>query len=354
MKRPSKEEMAKSMASFIDFDIPSVTILDRSTLEAWGQCPFRASCLDRKLIDFPAVLHIGEEVHQAISRATHQWIESDGQLSPGELRDALIAELRGSRPDVQPQVLSACAASAWNWAAYLAANCHPGNILGFDGGDDLEKSGQLAADFEDLNARITSELDLLVSTDSPELVKVIDYKSGHKIHTAADAANSFQSHCHAFLVFLNYPDVRGVEYEFWNTASNRRTYKVTLDRKRMGDYSARMRMAVQSWATNQEERPCWPSWEKCSGCEAAALCPVSGQDIGDVARDPAAALNHLIAIEAKADALRKTLAAYVDSRGQEIQAGGVAFGRNKPPSGRKPTATVYEVKQSAEDSECAA
>ena len=63
-----------------------------------------------------------------------------------------------------------------------------------------------------------------------------------------------------------------------------------------------------------------------------------------MAKDPAAVVNQLIAVEAKAAAIKKALSAYVDSRKQDIQAGAVCFGRNKPRTERKAPAAIYEPK----------
>jgi hypothetical protein len=344
MRKPTPAEMQKAMSAFFIMDEePALTVLDRSTLENWSLCPFRASAQEAGKINFPAVLHTGNEVHDALSRVTRNWIESDGEFSPVQLRDELLAELRGSRPDLQPQVLEACRASAWNWASYLAANCHPGNILGFDGGEEIGKSGQLACDFEDLGVQVTSELDLLHAGPSEELLHETDYKSGHKFYTVASVAEAFQFQLHAVLVFANYPKVRGLEVTVLHTRTGQRSYRVVFDRKKVGDYTARIRMAVQAWATHRDNPPTWPTWEKCSTCEAAFLCPSAGQDIGDVARDPEGVLRQLVAAEAKRKAMVKTLAAHVDRTGKDIVADGVAFGRHKPKSDRKATAVMYEV-----------
>lgn len=350
MRPVTPQDRKDALRAFVDLpDDAGVTVIDRSELELWAECPFKASVHATGKVNFPAVLHVGNEVHDALSRTTRQWIETDGMIRPGELRDEVMAELRGSRPDLQPDVISAFAASAYSWAAFLAANCHPGNIIGFDGGDDLNRSGQLAIDFDELSVRPTSELDLLYSGPSPELLHEVDYKTGHTIYTAATVAHSFQFQLHALLVFTNFPNVRGLEVTVWNTRTNSRTYKVVFDRKRIGDYTARVKMAVQSWATNRDNPPPWPTWEKCSGCVAAALCPAAGHDIGDAAKDPVAVLRQLIASEAKSDALKKALTAYVDSRKTEIVADGVAFGRSKPPSNRKSPAALYKLAADKDD-----
>jgi hypothetical protein len=356
-KKPTPAELKDALGSFIVLDEVPIHVLDRSTIENAAKCPFLACAHSEGKINFPAVLHVGNEVHDALSRVSLAWIQSDGTYSPGELAEALTGELRGSRPDLQPDVIDACRASAWSWGQFLAHECHPGNILALDGGGEVDRSGQFAIDFSDLNVRATSEVDLLYSGPSPELLHEVDYKTGHKLHTAASVYHSFQFQFHAVLVFANFPEVNGLEVTIWNTRTNQRSYRVVFDRRKLPEYTARVRMAIQSHMTNvlphtlddpTDLPPTWPTWEKCSECEAAALCPAAGQDIGDVARDPVASLQRLIAAQAKVDGLAKALAAHVDATKQDIRAGSVCFGRNKPKSDRKAAAAVYEVKPDAE------
>jgi hypothetical protein len=94
--------------------------------------------------------------------------------------------------------------------------------------------------------------------------------------------------------------------------------------------------------------PTWPATEKCSICPAAALCPVADESIADLSRDPSAFVGKLIAVEARAEAMRKLAAGWVDANGQEIKApDGTMFGRAKPRTERKATATLYTLKESS-------
>jgi hypothetical protein len=73
---------------------------------------------------------------------------------------------------------------------------------------------------------------------------------------------------------------------------------------------------------------------------------VSDEPLRSVAGDPVGALLQLVALEAKADGLKKLLTAHVDKTGADILAEGVAYGRRKK-SERKIPATVYELKGEA-------
>jgi hypothetical protein len=330
-----------STDAFFTFDdAPRLMVLDRSTLEAWALCPWQAKAIEEhRVTAWPLLPVIGEEIHQAISRATHTWVDSGGILSPSELRDTVEAELLAARPDVQPEALEGFRASIYAWASHLH-KIHPENILGMDGGESRGKSGQLSVDFNDLGVRVTSELDLLYAGESVELLHEVDWKTGHKIHTAGDVRHSFQFTLHAVLVLEVFPNVQALEVVVWNTRTNRPTYRVEFRRERLGEYRARVRMAIQARATEYDTPTPWPALEKCEQCPAAALCPVAHEPLRDVRRDPAGAVLQLVALEAKADAIKKLLAGHVDGAGQDIVAEGVAFGRRKP-SSRKPNATLY-------------
>lgn len=346
MRKITPEERRLALDAFAPIETPELEILDRSTLERWSICPFQAAAIEAgRVTDGSLATVSGQCVHDAISMATRAWLESEGHVF--STRDAvelltqeLEAALRDSRPDVQPDVLAGCRASIWSWSRFMAA-IHPGNVLGFDGGEELGRGGQLAIDFPELGVRATSEVDLLHTTEAPAVLSEVDYKSGHKYHTERDVANAFQFQFHADLVFEAYPDVQALDLTVWDTRSNHRTFAVRFERKRQPEYRARVRKAIETRAMLRHNPPCWPAVEKCELCQCAVFCPAAGEDIKDVKADPVTALRQLIAVEAKADALRKQLTNYIDSTGEEIVSGADRFGR--APSSRKPTAKVYQL-----------
>lgn len=346
MQGATKKEKSHELDSFILDDLPKRDdwiVLDRSTLERAANCPFQAAAIEQGRVNNNSLATAaGQECHEAFSKTIRDWIETEGALEPHELRSALVGNLNEARPDVQPAVIAGAKASVYDFAKFLW-KIHPGNILRFDGGADVNRCGQLATDIEP-KYRITSELDLLYSGESPELLHELDYKCGWKIHTAAEVANSFQFNLHALLVFENYEAVNGLEVRVWNTRTNQQTFRVTFYRDRMASFRIRLLSAIASYEQNVRgpEPPYWPAEEKCSLCPAASLCPVSGDDVREVATDPRGSLRRLIALDAKADAWRKLLAAHVDATGQDILDGDAGFGRNKPASGRKLPVSIYK------------
>jgi hypothetical protein len=105
----------------------------------------------------------------------------------------------------------------------LIYSIHPGNILAFDGGEDIDRSGQLAIDFPDLRTRYTSELDLLYQGDSPEVGEEVDYKTGWKDWTTEDIRDSFQFQSHAVLALEKYPQWQALRVRVFDARHRRLT-----------------------------------------------------------------------------------------------------------------------------------
>jgi hypothetical protein len=328
-------------SSFLQFDdAPGLTVLDRSTLERWAICPWQAKAIeDGRVNCWPELPETGEQIHQALSRAAIEWVLSEGLLSAVELRGIVEDELLGSRPDLQPGVIDGFKASLYSWTQFLL-RVHPDNILGMDGGGPVGKSGQLSLDIRDMGVRLTTELDLLYAGDSREQLEELDYKTGWKVHTAGDVKQSFQFCQHAATVFHNYPECESLRVRIWNTRANQPTWPVEFTRDKLPHYLTRLRAAVKTRRHEYDAPTPWPTTEKCAWCNVAALCPVANEPLRNVATDPVGALSQLVAIDAKADALKKLLTAHVDKTKAEIIGDGIAFGRKKP-STRKATATTY-------------
>jgi len=339
----TKEEKRHELDSFILDELPIATQvrLDRSLLERAANCPFQArAIMDGRVNDSSHAANSGQAVHDAISATITDYIESEGQYEPADLRNVLEQNLRGARPDIQPDAIAGARASIYE-IAKLIYRTDPTNILAYDGGEDAGKSGQLALSIEP-NYLVTSELDFLYAGESPELLHLVDWKSGWGVHTAAQVFHSFQFNLHADLVFENFPDVQGLEVRVLNTRTGAFTFRVTFHRSRMAAFRTRLLSAIAAYETEvRGPNPAtWPAVEKCSLCPAASLCPVSGETIQQIATDPKAALRKLVAIEASGDQLKKLLSAYADEHGDIID-GDLAFGRNKPASSRRSPAAIY-------------
>jgi hypothetical protein len=353
MQGATKAEKHGTLDSFLLEDMPeqSVRIYDRSSLERAATCPYQAAAVEQGRVNNNSMLTAaGQEIHEAISQTLIEHVESGGKYEPGDLRSLLEQNLMGTRADVQPMALAGARASIYE-IAKLIYKLDPTNILAFDGGEDLGKSGQLAIDL-DGGSRVTSEVDLLYSGPSPELLHEVDWKSGWRHHSASDVFNSFQFNLHALLVFHAYEGINGLEVRVLDTRRAQWTFKVVFHRDKMGPFRIRLLSAIGAYETEvRGPNPAtWPAVEKCEICPAASLCPVAGEEIKDVASDPKGYLRKLIAVEAKADAMKKLLAAHVDATGADIIDGEAGFGRQKPPSTRKVPVSIYRPSQKEEES----
>lgn len=345
MQGATKEEKQGTLGSFLLDDMPArddFIVLDRSTLERAATCPFQAAAIEQGRVNNNFLITAaGQECHEAISQTIREWIETEGAHEyPSDLASTLEQNLHGTRPDVQPAAIAGLRASIYELSRFIW-KINPGNILRFDGGEDLGRSGQLAVDIEP-HYRVTAEIDLLYASESPELLREIDWKSGWKVYSVSDVVNSFQFNLHAMLVFENYPSVNGLELRVWDTRVNRQTFSVTFHRAKMGAFRVRLLSAIQAYETEvRGPNPAtWPAVEKCCQCPAASLCPVSGETILQIATDPVGSVRKLAALRAKADAWEALLQAQVDFQGHDIVDGDIAFGRNKPVS-RRGTAGIY-------------
>jgi hypothetical protein len=268
------------------------------------------------------------------------------------MADEARGYLNGSRSDVQPEAIKCARASLYEWSRYIV-NLSPANILRWDGGKG-ERSGQLSWDMPDLGLRITSEIDLLHASPSPELVIEVDYKGGNKLYSVADVAASFQlSAVHPWLILHNYPHVNAVMVKVWNTRRNRVTYPVEIRREQLSEIAARIRSAALYWKQYHnslpENAPTWPSLEKCSMCECAAICPAANRDMAQLVGDERGFVDQMVATEAALAKMKDLAKARVKQLERDLEGSGSnRFGTHKVKE-RSPTATLYQVKSTTED-----
>lgn len=350
-----KAEMQATIDSFFPVEEPELEVVDRSDLEDSATCP--AAGAFRRSGAFKAVSAIAESseaMHSAFGQAITEYVLSGGALSRSDLMNEVLGYLFGSRPDIQPDAIKAARASLYEWSRFIV-NLHPANILRWDGGTN-NRSGQLSWDMPDLGLRITSEIDLLNASPSPDLLVETDYKGGHKRWSTYDVAGSFQlGAVHPWLILNNYPTVRAVQIRVWNTRCNRVTYSVEVTREQLPAIESRIRSAAVIWRSYRdlppEACPAWPTIEKCSQCPAAVLCPAANLDVVLLQRNEASFVDNIIATEAKLDAMYKLAKAECARLDRDLEGtNGNRFGTRKPKE-RAPSATTYEAKDQPEESE---
>lgn len=334
-----------TLNAFIDTGDPTgVDVLDRSDLEKYGECPLQAVLKAKypPLTSFAA--ESGQAVHDAYGATVAEFVASHGALSGRGLTDVLMGYLRASRPDVQPDALTGGAVAANSFCYELARIGHF-NILCFDGGEG-DKCSQLSWEIEGLGLRVTSELDLLVKTAVPTLLEETDYKTGWKHNNATGVKKSLQFQLHAALVFEKYPEAETLAVTVLDTRRNHRTQPAIFERRFLSDYQARIRSAAGEWWRWHdkpiEDVPAWPLQEKCAICDVVRRCTVD-----NVAaelfnpEDASARVDAMIVAERR----KKLMVEYVDHNGPIKSSDGLTeFGRNKPGSGNKKPAALYQPK----------
>lgn len=343
------------------FDATS-EIVDRSTLQRWADCPFQGYAAEHKLVETQTeATATGIESHEAIATAVAAVAAGTAQ-SVSEVVDLLVAEAIKTRPDVQPTVVESIRYAAWGIARVLLYQengepRHPNDIIRFDRGQD-DRSGQIAYELDVDKDVITAtcRLDLLLATPAPTMLSIVDFKTGWGEVSANDIFASFQLGCfQPGLVMLVYPEVNTVSVQAYNTKFNDLTEPVIFRRDRhLAAMIERIRAACRVRAAYVkrdviDDVPTWPFPKKCASCPAARICPrirtvisaepAAGQSIQDT---HAELLSQFIAVNAARDQLYDLLTAYTDKHGDIRLPSGQAFGRNKPPSKRRPTADLYE------------
>lgn len=354
MKPLTAAEKNATKDAFAVIDDRQFELVDRTPLERYAKCPRFARFIETGVVrDESFEANSGIAVHEAISATIQEYVDSRGSLNLNELVDLLDGHIRHSRPDVQPDAIDGLRRSIWPIAKHISSIAPP-NILRFDGGEG-NRSGQLAHDFEGFMVRATSEIDLLHAGPSVKQLHEHDWKSGRKVYRAADVRNSFQFQEHAMLVFENYPEVESLEVTAWNTRINTRSWTVDFNRSELPALRARIRSAISERhlhkAKAPEDTPAWPDIDKCGKCPAALCCQSrTGVQVA-YATNPVLALDELVSVEARADALRGLLDAAVKASGAEIvSSGGFAYGFKKPRES-KPKCSLYPLKQAKESEE---
>lgn len=326
-------------------DMPRV---DRSTLEEYAKCPLSAR-LSKELPPTPA-MESGNGVHAAVSDAITEWLD-DPTMRRAELADKIKANLRYSRPDIQPDVVRGGERAAWEIAG-LFNEISPMHVLRYDGGTG-KRSGQLSTELKTLPVIVTCEIDLLLATASKKQVRLLDWKSGWKQWTATSVSASFQFQFYPALVLANYPDVESVLVSILNSRTNNWTCEIDVTRDSLPAYMARIGSAASEWYQQQakpiDNVPAWPGRDKCEHCRVASQCHAADRELSS---DPIELVRTLTALQAKSESIEAILAKAVRDTGRDIETpDGLRYGFDKPKRATKPKPALYSVKTNGETDE---
>lgn len=332
---------------------PVYQVVDRSDLESMD-CPQAAQFVRKGIVlNRSIAMDSGNAVHEALSQATRSYVSSRGALNANETTEEAKQNLLfETRPDLIWHAWEGFSPSARSWGWFIT-KLHADNILRFDGGEG-DRSGQLAFDYPDLKLRPTTELDLLHSGPSREVLHIVDYKSGFARWTAEAVKNAFQFRFQSYQVFENYPEVSAVEVRIWDTRYNSLTYGVEFRRDR--DHEPihwEIRKRAELWKKYHDKEPdqvpAHPDVERCLRCPAVTLC-MHSKHLAEPINDPERYLLETAAMERIVDARKELLEEAVKRRGSDIVASdGTCFGLDKPKANRKTEMKIYTRKAVAEE-----
>lgn len=337
-------------------------IIDRSTLEHFAgddACPARGhlTIKGKAMRDSRDTLS-GSACHTIIAEAVRSVADGDDG-GVADLRDMIRQSAQHARPDVQPHVIDGIVRSAYPIAQWLLYHPHgeprhPNDLLRFEGGEG-ERNSQLAFDIDDHDGRpvrLTCEVDLIMATDSPEVLDVWDWKTGQKCWSPTDIKQSFQFGAfYPLVVFVNYPAVQTVRVNVWNTRSNSKAGRVEFRRDWcFADMYARLQEGVKAYLAHHDnpDAPAWPAPDKCALCDVVSFCPEAKGPPRDLATDPAAFVRQLVVKQNELDAMKKLATKYVKENG-DIDAGdGLRYGLDYE-AARRPSARTYKVGSDSDD-----
>lgn len=339
---------------------PSV-FLDRSRLEDYMHAPFKAHAIETgRVKDGGRDADVGTEAHDIISDAIAWWIEA-GEPPRDYLREAVYQ----ARPDILPDVVDALKRSIWWIDRYLTGRSQQDIIL-HDGGQKGDKNakdeekrrsrdGQLGMDLLPATEKRgciipTSELDLLIVGESPEVVYETDWKSGRKVWTPTQVKKSFQFRFHALLIFKNFPAVKAVYTQVFMTRMCQATELVRFAREEIeqtveGQVLGAVRAREEAFkAKDPNEIPCWCTPEECSFCPAVHICPHIPSEASEkaLADDPLSFALGTSVLDQLLIRRKKLLREFVDDRGSDLDMGDLCYGLNMPKAVRKPKSDQYK------------
>lgn len=341
---------------------PSLTTVDRSTLERYEDCAAQGRFIELgRVMTSSSAKELGNAVHRAFSETTAEyvaaWSAGDYEIDASVLADIFRGALLRPGPGFHREAYDAAGHCAWAWASFLAGTRNRGggiavrSIIGFDGGGP-GRSGQLAWDIPHLGLRATAELDFLYAGPSPNVLHAIDWKSGRTQFTVSTIADSFQFQMHAWLVLSNFPAIEQLEVRVWRTRFGGLTAPVVFSREELPRFESRIIHAAMAWQRSQGVEPesceATPTTDACRLCPAAKLCPITAPE--SCAADPAAFLVAYYALSAQLDAMHDELTAHAKANG-DVQFNGLAFGFDKPTARKQSSLYFIGASSDAADNE---
>jgi CRISPR/Cas system-associated exonuclease Cas4 (RecB family) len=264
-------------------------------MQARADCPHQANlCVKYKdKIERHEVLpETGSQVH-ALAKTAIESNEHDLQ----EAADYIAEELPKIRPDLQPEALR---------AGRNLAN----EIRRFQGSrlllcEEPVTRSLMPATQEMGEILIVSELDLVLATSKQNTIIVLDYKTGYKDRTNAEAMDEFQTCVGCWVLWGKYPDVDTIHWWYLNTRLYTRSY-ARLERERdEANFGARIFEVARLYLEKSDEA--WPEPKKCSWCPVTRWCKQADYEAKELDGKPKEYIDAFIALEARYDKMKAVI-----------------------------------------------
>ena len=331
-------------------DLPKAVLLDRSTLERYKDCPAQGlHCENHPEQTGSIEADAGNEGHDVFSLAIAERLASGGL--PWD-SDAMEANARMSRPDVQPEVLKAVRPVVRSLSWMLRGN--PADVLRFAGGEG-DRSGQLAKEILPANpARgigptiATCEVDVLMATAAESVQRIVDWKCGRTEYTYTAVRELWQARYYAMVGHANYPNLDRVEFQIVETRKNRWVPPVFFTKRDAADCLGEVLSASEArWqamhVTPPDTPETWPGETKCLRCPLLMECDHAHHAARKIGQDPSEFCRTTMHLAAMVGARKKLIGKWIDKQGPITWPGGEC-GRFATESKQKPTIKFRETK----------
>lgn len=279
------------------FKTPKPTVLQRSELQIRADCPHQANlCIKYKdKIERHEVLpETGNQVHDIAKTAV-----KSNEFNLQDAADYIAEELPKIRPDLQPEALR---------AGRNLAN----EIRRFGGSrvllcEEPVTRSLIPATQQTGEILIVSEPDLVLATNKVDSIIVLDYKTGYKDRTNAEAMDDFQTCVGCWELWGKYPEVNTIHWWYLNTRIHTRSY-ARLERERDEEnFQARIFETVKLYLDKNDKA--WPEPSKCAQCKVTRWCKVADYEATTLDGDPKSYIDAFVALEARCNNMSETIKA---------------------------------------------
>lgn len=299
-------------------------ILDRSTLERYAECPFKAQCDKDDPQDAGELAKSGVAVHKIIEESLKEW-QQNPETPPS---DYFEQEIVKCRPDLQPEIIR---------AARHVLDAIKGIQLDRIMGIEEQIDYQLPGFIKDRPVKITQALDLLMVGSTKTVLIVRDWKTGYRKLNNQQAKDSFQAQHGSFILFKKYPEVETIHWFYEETRWGDQAY-ARFDRNNtigIGSVTqeqaieARIMQSVFLWA--EDSKVAWPDDAKCEWCYWTAKCPHATKRAYDIASDPKGFVDQMTVLSAIVSKMDDDGKEFIKSGKASVLVGssGMEFGRPK-------------------------